>query len=76
MLARKLQGHFAYYGITGNSSAIARFRFVVVETWCKWLQRRSWKSRLTWDRFHELLARYPLPPARAIHSVYRLAATP
>ena len=76
MLGRKLQGHFAYYGITGNSSAIARFRFVVVETWCKWLRRRSWKSRLTWDRFHVLLARYPLPPARAIHSVYRPAANP
>ena len=56
--------------------AIARFRFVVVETWCKWLQRRSWKARLTWDRFHALLARYSLPPARVIHSVYRPAATP
>src|SRR2546426_449107 len=76
MLARKLQGHFAYYGITGNSPAIARFRFVVVGAWCKWLRRRSWKSRLTWDRFKALLARYPLPPARAIHSRYRLVANP
>ncbi len=76
MLGRKLQGHFAYYGITGNSPAIARFRFVVVGAWCKWLRRRSWKSRLTWDRFKALLARYPLPPARAIHSRYRPVANP
>ena len=25
-LTQKLQGHFAYYGITGNSEALERFR--------------------------------------------------
>ena len=74
-LSRKLQGHYAYYGITGNSRALARFRHEVMRLWCKWLGRRSWHGRMTWERFNRLCEHYPLPAARAIHSVYRYAAT-
>jgi RNA-directed DNA polymerase len=63
-LAQKLRGHFGYFGITGNSEAISRFRELVIGIWCKWLGRRSQRGRLTWDRRHQLLERYPLPPAR------------
>jgi group II intron reverse transcriptase/maturase len=63
-LAQKLRGHFGYFGITGNSEAIARFREAVIGIWCKWLGRRSQRAWITWDRRHELLKRYPLPPAR------------
>jgi RNA-directed DNA polymerase len=49
-LCRKLRGHFGYYGITGNSDALARFRFRVDREWQRWLSRRSQK-RLTWERF-------------------------
>jgi len=63
-LAQKLRGHFGYFGITGNSEAIARFRECAVDIWCKWLGRRSQRGWLTWDCKHKLLERYPLPPAR------------
>lgn len=62
-LARKLRGHFGYFGITGNSAALSRFRHVVLGVWCKWLKRRSQRG-LTWKRFHLLMGRFPLPPAR------------
>jgi group II intron reverse transcriptase/maturase len=75
-LSRKLQGHYAYYGITGNSRALARFRYEVERLWRKWLARRSWHGRMTWERFARLRATHPLPPARAVHSLCRLAATP
>jgi group II intron reverse transcriptase/maturase len=75
-LARKLHGHYAYYGITGNAWWLARFRTEVVRVWRKWLRRRSWRTRLSWDEFREILARYSLPPARAMHSIYRQAARP
>src|SRR6202522_476929 len=32
-LSQKLKGHFAYYGITGNSSALGRFRSAATEIW-------------------------------------------
>jgi group II intron reverse transcriptase/maturase len=63
-LAQKLRGHFGYFGITGNSEAISRFRELAIGIWCKWLSRRSQRARITWDRRHTLLERYPLPPAR------------
>lgn len=67
-LGRKMRGHYAYYGITGNSLRLARYRREVECVWYKWLGRRSRKARMSWERFRELLQRYPLPPARAIHS--------
>ena len=63
-LAQKLRGHFGYFGITGNAEAISRFREVVEDMWRKWLDRRSQRARMHWQRFRELLKRYPLPPAR------------
>ena len=75
-LSRKLQGHYAYYGITGNARALGRFLHEVRRVWRKWLHRRSWRTRLTWERFVRLTARYPLPPPRVVHSIYRRAANP
>ena len=71
VLCQKLRGHYAYYGITGNSFAIGRFRYEVLRLWRKWLlrRRRAWPG--TFDWFGRLLKRYPLPPALAVHSVCR-----
>jgi group II intron reverse transcriptase/maturase len=60
MLARKVRGHYAYYGITGNARALNQFRFQVEHMWGKWLSRRSSRG-MTWERFNRLLRRYPLP---------------
>lgn len=75
-LNRKLRGHYAYYGITGNIAALSRFCREVERAWRKWLGRRSSKAHRSWAKFAPLLARYPLPPPRIVHSVYRRAATP
>jgi group II intron reverse transcriptase/maturase len=66
-LSRKVRGHYAYFGITGNSRAIATFRYRVECIWIKWLGRRSQRDRMTWDRATALVARFPLPPARLVH---------
>jgi group II intron reverse transcriptase/maturase len=68
-LQRKLLGHYGYYGITGNSPALASMLYEVRRVWHKWLARRG--SCLNWQRTDRILARYPLPPARAVHSVVR-----
>jgi group II intron reverse transcriptase/maturase len=74
-LSQKLRGHFAYYGITGNSMALGRFRTAATWIWKRWLSRRRRRgSRMTWDRLNRFLKRYPLPAAIAIHSVCRPAA--
>jgi len=73
-LSQKLKGHFAYYGITGNSSALGRFRSAATEIWRHWLSRRRRGRDMPWNRFQRLLKRHPLPPAIAIHSVCRPVA--
>jgi len=70
-LSQKVRGHFAYFGITGNSFALSRFRGAVVHIWKKWLSRRRRRGFLSWTVFDRLLRHYPLPPAVAIHSVCR-----
>lgn len=75
-LSQKLRGHFAYYGITGNSEGLRRFRDAVTRLWRKWLSRRWRGPVLSWAAFTQVLQRFPLPPARAIHSICRPVATP
>jgi RNA-directed DNA polymerase len=70
MLARKLQGHYAYYGITGNARRLTAFFYRVLEVWRKWLSRRGGSRYMVLERFLQLLRRYPLPLARVVHSVY------
>jgi group II intron reverse transcriptase/maturase len=71
MLVRKLRGHCAYYGITGNASNLTTFCFHVVHIWQKWLNRRSQRRSMPWKRFLRLLVRYPVPRMAAIHSATR-----
>lgn len=66
-LNRRLQGHFAYFGITGNYRAISRLVWVTTRLWHKWLARRSNSKHLTWKRFNQLLERFPLLRPRIVH---------
>ena len=65
-LSKKLQGHYAYYGITHNKRALTRVHLEVERSWHKWLARRSQRG-MSWERFKKLLHRYPLPPPRIVH---------
>jgi group II intron reverse transcriptase/maturase len=76
MLSSILRGHFAYYGIAGNSIAIGAFRQRVERVWRIWLAHRSQKAKMTWQRFRRLLLRYPLPKARITHGCAARAASP
>jgi RNA-directed DNA polymerase len=67
VLARKLNGHYAYFGVTSNYAALARLVHEVKAIWRKWLSRRSQKGLLSWEKMHRLLGRYPLPPPRIVH---------
>lgn len=63
-LTRRIQGHFNYFGVNGNSRSLELLLEEARRAWYKWLRRRSQRSRLTWKRFAELLKRLPLPRPR------------
>ena len=66
MLRRKVQGHFAYYGIRGNMRSLQGFRYRVERIGIKWLSKRSQKAQIAWDRGRQLLQRLPLPMPRIV----------
>jgi len=66
-LSRTLKGHFAYFGISGNSKRLAALHYATRRIWRKWLSRRSTKSRVTWASLSRLEKRFPLPPPKIIH---------
>jgi RNA-directed DNA polymerase len=76
VLCQKLRGHYAYFGVTGNYSALRRFFRAVQGRWRYWLNRRGQRRAMSWDRFHRLLEHYRLPPPVVVKSVFRNAAKP
>jgi len=75
-LVRKVRGHYGYFGITGNAQSLSNFVRQVERRWRYWLARRGGRRTMPWERFSRLLKRYPLPPPRIVHSVYRRSAKP
>ena len=71
ILNGKLWGHYAYFGITGNSAALWAVWERVRQLWRKWLSRRSPRGYLSWDTYVSLLERHPLVRPVAMHSTYR-----
>lgn len=70
-LNRKLRGHYAYFGITGNAKSLGTIQHKVKIIWRKWLSRCSQKSYITWEKFNLFLKRFPLAPPRIHHQYYR-----
>jgi RNA-directed DNA polymerase len=66
-LSRKVQGHYAYFGITGNYRTLAGFLLQVKRSWHKWLSRRSRGNQMPWELFARMLEHYPLPSPRIVH---------
>jgi hypothetical protein len=58
-LNEKLRGHYAYYGVTGNSAAMARFLHEVGPRWRRWLNRHNNIRSMT---VLVILRRYPFAP--------------
>jgi len=63
-LVQKLRGHYAYYAITGNEQRLRRVQWEVIRLWRKWLNRRSQRRSMRWERIARLLEQYPLPRAK------------
>ena len=59
-------GHFRYYGVPTNSTALRNFRYRVSCRWRQVLGRRSQFGYVTWERMQRLIDRW-LPPARICH---------
>lgn len=71
-LKAKLTGHINYFGISGNYRWIDQFRFRAISIAFKWINRRSQKKSMTWDKYMQYLQNNPLPEARICFSLYQV----
>jgi RNA-directed DNA polymerase len=67
-LSAKVRGHDAYYGIRGNSRALACFRHRVKRWWHYWLTRRSREHTGAGRLWRLLNEHFRLPAARIVHA--------
>jgi RNA-directed DNA polymerase len=61
-----VQGYFNYHAVPGNMDSLNIFRFQATWHWCRALQRRSQKSRLTWIQLGPLVSRW-IPAPKILH---------
>jgi RNA-directed DNA polymerase len=66
-LSQVLEGHYRYYGVPTNTSALRSFRERVQWMWHRVLQRRSQRARWTAAQRDSFDARFPLPTGRIHH---------
>jgi len=65
-LKQKLQGHFNYYGVSGNCEMLRKFRWHACQIVFKWLNRRTQKKSCNWTGFREMLSFFKIPTPRII----------
>lgn len=75
-VCEKLRGHYGYYGVTDNSSGIGRFYNEVEKLLYKWLNRRSQRKAMTWEKFRLMNKRFPLPRPRIRVNLFARPKTP
>jgi len=69
-LAKKLKGHYQYYGVSFNYRALSKFYFQVCRRWKYWLTRRSERKHLNWESFRRKTKQVALPQPRITTSLF------
>ena len=65
-LRQKLQGHWNYYGVSGNYEMLSIYYHQVCKIMFKWLNRRSQRKSCNWHGFSEMLKYFNIPRPRII----------
>ncbi len=67
---RKLSGHVQYYGISFKYKAVHGFIFKSVRIFFKWINRRSQKKSMNFDKFKLFLLKFPPPKTKIYHKLF------
>jgi group II intron reverse transcriptase/maturase len=66
-LSARVRGHYAFYGIRGNSRALGRFLCAAMRSWHYWLNHRSAEKNAGARIWRLLNERFRLPAPRLVH---------
>ena len=65
-LRQKLQGHWNYYGVSGNFEMLWKYHHQALDIMFKWLNRRSQRKSCTWKGFMGMVEYFRIPRPRII----------
>ncbi|GAA0178471.1 hypothetical protein SH2C18_15230 [Clostridium sediminicola] len=74
-LRQKLIGYYRYYGITDNSRALQKFRYLVRRLVYKWLNRRSQRKSYNWQTFSMMFKSYKIPYPKIYVNIFERKST-
>jgi group II intron reverse transcriptase/maturase len=66
----KLQGHYNYYGVSGNIEELKRYYRNTKGRIFYWLNKKSQKRRWNVEEFKRYLLHYPLPQPKLTYAIY------
>ena len=69
-LVSRIRGHFGYFGVNENHKSLSSLVYWSKRAWHKWLNRRSQRSRLNWERFLDLYKDYPFPNPKVYINIW------
>lgn len=70
ILKAKLSGHYNYFGVSGNYRSIKQFYMQVISLIFKWINRRSQKKSMNFEKYLNYLQLNPLPEPRICQKLY------
>lgn len=74
VLKIKLQGHYRYYGTSGNMRLMREFRTQTSKLAYGWINRRSQKKSFTYEQYCRFQRYNPLPEPKIYHLTYTLSS--
>jgi hypothetical protein len=74
VLGVKLVGHYRYYGMSGNLSALRKISRETSKLANKWINRRSQKKSYTYAQYCKFKKYNPLPEPKIYHLTYTLSS--
>ena len=66
----KLRGHYAYFGVSGNSRSLKSVHCHARYLLYKWVNKRSQKKSMNWEQFSNYLLLNPLPRPKIYYNLY------
>jgi RNA-directed DNA polymerase len=63
-LNAKLRGYYNYYGIIGNSLGLEKFFGTATRILFKWIKKKSFKRRLSWEKLNKYFRIYKIERPR------------
>lgn len=66
----KLRGHIQYYGVSHNYEQVIDFVEKSKKIFYKWINRRSQKKSMNWEKFNRFCEKHPLPAVEIKHRLF------